>query len=222
MDNQRRSIVINGITLNVFGEKDLISDDIIKDNNFWENDKFEKWKHYFPSTGLMLDIGANIGNHCLMFHNSFPELKIMAFEMSHNNFKLLKENVSPYAHCIDAFNIAVSDSVRVIYHDDSYDNNNGGLCVKTEGTYSNLSIPLDSLPLPQPVSFIKIDIEEHEIYAYKGMAELLMRDKPLIWAEDWIRSGHVQGESSTQYLLDMGYEIVENIVGDFLLKHKDK
>ena len=221
MDNQRRSIIINGITLNVFQEKDMISDYVLNHGKFWENDTFESWKHYFPSTGLMLDIGANIGNHCLMFHNSFPELKIMAFEMSYNNFKLLKENVSSYSHCIDAFNIAVSDSVKVIYYDDSYDQNNGGLCVKTEGTYSNLSIPLDSLHMSQPVSFVKIDIEGHEEYAYKGMKELLMRDKPLIWAEDWVQSGHVQGKSSVQFLLDMGYEVIENIVGDFLLKHKD-
>jgi FkbM family methyltransferase len=221
MDSDYRIININGITMYLFGDRDLISDDIINDNNFWEYRIFEKWKPYFPSTGLMLDIGANIGNHCLMFHDSFPELKIMAFEMSYNNFKLLKKNVSPYSHRIDAFNIAVSDSVKVIYHDDSYDQNNGGLCVKTEGTYSNLSIPLDSLPLPQPVTFIKIDIEAHELYAYRGMKELLMRDKPLIWAEDWVHSGHVEGESSIQYLLDLGYEIVDNLRGDFLLKFKN-
>jgi hypothetical protein len=44
----------------------------------------------------------------------------------------------------------------------------------------------------------------------------------MIWAEDWVHSGYWQGESSVQYLLDMGYEIIENIIGDFLLKHKDK
>ncbi len=95
-----------------------------------------------------------------------------------------------------------------------------GLYVRAEGTHSNLSISLDTLPVPQPVSFVKIDIEGHEKYAYRGMKELLMRDKPLIWAEDWVYSGYWEGESSIQYLLDMGYEIIENIKGDFLLKYK--
>lgn len=221
MTNNYRTIDINGITMYLHGEQDLISDCVLNHGTFWENEIFESWKHYFPSTGLMLDIGANIGNHCLMFHNSFPDLKIMAFEMSYKNFEILKQNVSPYSHNIDAFNIAVSDSVKVIYHDDSGDNNHGGLCVKTEGTYSNLSIPLDSLTLSQPVGFVKIDIEAHEIYAYQGMRELLNRDKPLIWAEDWVYSGHWEGESSIQYLLDMGYEIVESIKADFLLKYKE-
>jgi len=219
MDNQYRSIVINDIMLNVFGEQDSISDYIMNHNNFWENDRFENWKHHFPTNGLMLDIGANIGNHCLMFHNSFPELKIMAFEMSFKNFDLLKRNIVPYPQ-ITGFNVAVSDGIKVIQYDDSTDHNNGGVGIKNEGTHSNLAIPLDSLNITEPVSFIKIDIEGHEIQAYNGMKELLIRDKPLIWAEDWVQSGHVQGESSSQYLLDMGYEIVENMVGDYLLKYR--
>ena len=52
------------------------------------------------------------------------------------------------------------------------------------------------------------------------MKNILLRDKPLIWAEDWVQSGHVKGESSIQYLLDMGYEIIENILGDYLLRFK--
>jgi FkbM family methyltransferase len=221
MDNNYRHITIGDITMCLFGEKDVISDHIINYEKFWENDIFEKWKHYFPTNGLMLDIGGNIGNHCLMFHNSFPDLKIMAFEMSFKNFDLLKRNIAPYPQ-ITGFNVALSDVTKVIQYDNSIDHNNGGIGIKSEGTYSNLAIPLDSLNITEPVSFVKIDIEGHEKYAYEGMKELLIRDKPLIWAEDWVHCGHYQGESSIQYLLDMGYEIVEDIIGDFLLKHKDK
>ena len=219
--NQYRSININGMTLYVFEEKDIISDDIIRDNNFWEHDTFEKWKHYFPTSGLILDIGANIGNHCLMFYNSFPELKIMAFEMSFKNFDLLKKNIAPYSQ-ITGFNVAVSDHMKIIQYDNSTDHNNGGIGIKDQGAYSNLAIPLDSLNLTEPVSFIKIDIEGHEIYAFEGMKNILLRDKPMIWAEDWSHSGYWEGESAIQYLLDMGYEIVENIIGDYLLIYKKK
>ena len=52
------------------------------------------------------------------------------------------------------------------------------------------------------------------------MKNLLLRDKPLIWAEDWVQSGHWEGDSSVQFLLDMGYEIIENIIGDYLLRFK--
>ena len=220
MDNYRY-ITIGNVTMCLFGEQDLISDYIIDHGKFWENDTFEAWKHYFPTNGLMLDIGGNIGNHSLMFHNSFPDLKIWAFEMSFKNFDLLKRNIAPYPQ-ITGFNVALSDSMKVIQYDNSTDHNNGGIGIKSEGAYSNLAIPFDSLNITEPVSFIKIDIEGHEVQAYNGMRNILLRDKPMIWAEDWVHSGHWQGESSVQYLLDMGYEIIENIIGDYLLKHKDK
>ena len=119
MNNKYRSTVVNGVVVNVFGEQDLISDHIMSFNIFWENHIFDKWKQYFPDTGLMIDLGANIGNHCLMFHSNFPELDIMAFEMTFDNFDLLKINIEPYPQ-ITAFNVAVSDSVKIIKYDNSF------------------------------------------------------------------------------------------------------
>jgi FkbM family methyltransferase len=169
----------------------------------------------------MIDVGANIGNHCLMFKKFLPELKIWAFEMSYNNFRLLYKNILPYSD-IKCFNLALSNNVKIITYNDSENNNNGGIWIEDvqDCRHKNISIPLDSLTIPESVVFIKIDIEGHEKYAYEGMKNLLLRDKPLIWAEDWVQSGHLQGESSIQYLLDMGYEIIENIVGDYLLRYK--
>ena len=218
--NQYRYINIGNVTMCLFGEQDLISDSIVNSHTFWENDRFEAWKHHFPTSGLMLDIGGNIGNHSLMFHNSFPDLKIWAFEMSFKNFDLLKRNIAPYPQ-ITGFNVALSDATKVIQYDNSIDHNNGGIGIKSEGTYSNLAIPLDSLNITEPVLFVKIDIEGHELQAYRGMTNILVRDKPVIWAEDFVKSGYVQGESSIDYLLSLGYEIIDNIEVDFLLKHKD-
>jgi FkbM family methyltransferase len=222
MYSETREILVQDMSMTVFESPEMISDVIVKDNRFWEQHVFEKWIEYFPKNGLMLDIGANIGNHCLMFKKFLPELKIWAFEMSYNNFRLLYKNIYPYSD-IKCFNVALSNSVQMISYKDSEDNNNGGISVHNveDGRHKNISIPLDSLTIPEPIVFIKIDIESHEKYAYEGMRNFLLRDKPLIWAEDWVQSGHVQGESSIQYLLDMGYEIVENIIGDYLLKHKD-
>ena len=221
MHNENREIIVEGIPMTVFGSPELISDAIVRDNRFWEHHIFEQWVQHFPQNGLMLDIGANIGNHSLMFHKSFPYLKIWAFEMSYSNFILLYKNILPYSE-IKCFNVALSDSVKLISYKDSENNNNGGIAVHRidEGRHNQVTISLDSLNILEKVSFIKIDIEGHEKFVYEGMRNLLLRDKPLIWAEDWVKSGHEQGESSVQYLIDMGYEIVENIIGDYLLKFK--
>lgn len=221
MYNQTKEIVVQEMQMTVFESPEMISDWILEKNIFWEQHTFEQWVEYFPKNGLMLDIGANIGNHCLMFKKFFPQLKIWAFEMSYNNFRLLYKNVYPYSD-IKCFNVALSNSVKIISYEDSEDNN-GGISVRNveDCRHKNISIPLDSLIIQESVVFIKIDIEWHEKYAYEGMRNLLLRDKPLIWAEDWVHSGHVEGESSIQYLLDLGYEIVGNITADYLLRYKN-
>ena len=221
MYNETKEIVVQGMPMTVFESPEDISDVIVRNNRFWEQHVFEKWIQHFPTNGLMLDIGANIGNHCLMFKKFLPQLKIWAFEMSYNNFRLLYKNIFPYSD-IKCFNVAISNSVQIISYKDSEDNNNGGISVLNaeDGIHKNISIPLDSLTILESVVFIKIDIEGHEKYAYEGMKNLLLRDKPLIWAEDWVKSGHWEGDSSVQFLLDMGYEIIENIIGDYLLRFK--
>jgi FkbM family methyltransferase len=221
MYNQTKEVNVEGIQMTVFESPEAISDVIVRDNKFWEQHVFENWVQYFPQNGLMLDMGANIGNHCLMFRRFLPNLKIWAFEMSYNNFRLLYKNTLPYSD-IKCFNVAVSDSFKMISYKDSEDNNNGGICIYSveQGEHLNVAIPIDSLTIPEQITFIKIDIEGHERFAFEGMKNMLLRDKPLIWVEDWVQSGYVKGESSVQYLIDLGYEIIENIVGDFLLKYK--
>jgi FkbM family methyltransferase len=167
----------------------------------------------------MIDLGANIGNHCLMFHSNFPELNIMAFEMTFDNFDLLKINIAPYPQ-ITAFNVAVSDSVKIIKYDNSFNHNNGEIKIDNQGAHSNVAITLDSLNIEEPVSFIKIDIEGHELQAYYGMVNTILKNKPVIWVEDFVKS-YALGQGFVDLLLILGYEIVDRIESDFLLIYKE-
>lgn len=229
MHNETKVVSIQGMEMTIY-ESDIISDCISQHGIFWENWIMDKWETYLPTDGLILDIGANIGNHCLMFHKKSPNLKIWAFEMSYENFKLLYKNTLPYKE-IKCFNLAIGDSVKIISYDDSplanegETINNGGISINKSGSGSknNISIPLDSLNIPEPVVFIKIDIEDYEIYAFEGMKNLLLRDKPLIWVEDWAKFGKPMSEtrSSVDYLIDLGYEIIDEIRCDYLLRYKN-
>lgn len=233
MYNETKVVTVEGMDMIIF-ENEFISDHIVRDGKFWEYHIMDKFINNFdfPKDGLMLDIGANIGNHCLMFRKNFPDLKIWAFEMSYINFSLLYKNLLPHKD-FKCFNVAVSDETKIISYKDSEDNNYGGISVHSldSGTHFNISVPLDALTFPEPVSFIKIDIEEHEIYAFQGMKNLLLRDKPLIWTEDWIKFGKITGHfenpnsenkpSSVEYLMDLGYEIIDEYRADFLMKFKD-
>lgn len=212
MKNETRLLNIKGVPMLVHGGPECISDDIVKYNNFWEFEIFNKWKHYFPSEGLMFDIGANIGSHTLQFNQAFPDLSIWAFELHHGNFELLRKNTLAYSN-IHAFNIGVGSCNSIVSFSDGPLHNSGGVRLSPDGHNTNLVMALDVLTLPEPVKFIKIDIEEHELSAFEGMRNLLINDGPMIWLEDFTGP-------ATQYLLDLGYEIIasEQQTFDFLLK----
>ena len=96
MKRETRLVSIHNTPMIIFEGPECISDDIVKYNDFWEFDLFNSWKDHFPSSGLMLDIGANIGGHCVQFKHHFPHLKIIAFEPHPDNYSLLKQNVKRY------------------------------------------------------------------------------------------------------------------------------
>lgn len=212
MTNEPRLLNVKGVPMLVHGGPEYISDDMVNRNDFWESDIFNKWKHYFPSEGLMFDIGANIGSHTLQFNQAFPNLNIWAFELHPGNFELLRKNTLAYKN-IHAFNIGVGSCTSIVHFTDGPENNNGGVRLSASGHNTNLVMALDALTLSEPVKFIKIDIEEHELSAFEGMRNLLIKDSPMIWLEDFTGP-------ATKYLYDLGYQLLdsEKRTFDFLLK----
>ncbi len=49
---------------------------------------------------VIVDAGANIGLASIYFANKYPSAKIIAIEPEQSNFKILKENVTPYPNII--------------------------------------------------------------------------------------------------------------------------
>lgn len=52
------------------------------------------------SPKVIVDAGANIGLASIYFANKYPDAKIIALEPEESNFRLLKENVSPYPNVV--------------------------------------------------------------------------------------------------------------------------
>lgn len=214
MKRNTRLISIQNNPMIIFDSPELISDDIIKYNNFWEYELFNRWKPYFPSNGLMLDLGANIGNHCVQFKHHFPDLKIWAFEPYLENYLLLKQNTK-HLNDIVCFNIGVGSRTSVVHFDDGQETNSGMVRVVDSSSNPNLVIKLDSIYYPESVNFVKIDVEGFETSAFEGMVNLLHRDKPIIWLEDY--SG-----DAINFLEQNNYIIKESQyhTADYLMVHK--
>jgi FkbM family methyltransferase len=200
----------------IFDSPECISDDIVKYNDFWEFELFNKWKEHFPQDGLMIDIGANIGGHCVQFKHNFPRLSIWAFELHPENYKLLKANTKQYKD-VHAFNVGIGSRASVVSFNDGHEGNSGVVRMDAKGINKNIIIALDDIldcdEQVLPITFIKLDIEGHELSALEGMKKTLEKYKPLIWVEDLTDSVAIN------YLMNNGYTIIqqESISSDYLM-----
>jgi FkbM family methyltransferase len=217
MIREIRMVTIKGVPMQIFEAPECISDDIVKYNNFWEYELFNKWYSYFPKDGLMIDIGANIGNHCLQFKQTFPDLSIWAFELHPENYKLLKANVKAY-NDVYAFNVGIGSRTSVISFDDGHYSNSGVVKMDSDGKNKNIIIALDDIldcdEQKKPITFIKLDVEGHELSALQGMRKTLLKYNPLIWIEDLTDSVAIN------YLMKLGYTIIQQELStsDYLMK----
>lgn len=217
MIRQTRLVSINGVPMVIYDSPECISDDIVKYNNFWEFELFNKWKEHFPHDGLMIDIGANIGSHSVQFKHNFPNLSIWAFEIHERNYTLLKANVKAY-NDVHAFNVGIGSRASVVSFNDGHEGNSGVVRMDAYGFNKNIIIALDDLldcdELKQPITFIKLDIEGHELSALEGMKKTLLKYKPLVWVEDLTNSVAIN------YLTNLGYSIIEKeeSTSDYLMK----
>jgi FkbM family methyltransferase len=214
--------------------------DCIRRGVFYEEDIFLKFKDKIPADGNILDIGANIGNHSVMFWQYFPNSKIVSFEANPFNYCLLAHNTK-YKNNIKAICCALSDKVELVefvhfhpspgcsrlpqYYGDSAGDVPGetsmfGVNINDCIKVNIITQQLDAFNFEEEISFIKIDVERHEIAVFEGGKNLIEKYKPTIWIEDNKYETDRRHESSVQYLVDkFGYLIVDEAIdGNYLLK----
>lgn len=141
---------------------------------FWENAP----RH---STGIFMDIGANIGTTSIYFRKKLAQnLSYIAFEPVRENYRVLKANCI-LNDCEDIVieNVGVSD-VRGVKGVNVLDVNYGGSRITEcdNAKESCQTIILDEYIKangisPQDISYIWLDIEGHEANAIAGARELL-------------------------------------------------
>lgn len=138
---------------------------------------------------VVLDIGANIGNHTLAFATQAQV--VHAFEPIPYLFEVLGNNVAQNGlKHVQVHNVAMSDhkgsaTINMVnagnYGASSFDK-------RTEGTTPvNVSLTTgDAFVASQQlahVDFVKIDVEAHEVYVLRGLMQTLRRDLPFITME---------------------------------------
>lgn len=171
--------------------KDSIQKHIIQTRNFYELDFLNHIctiKNGIVSKaiqdGLVLDIGANIGNHTIFFLTKKAK-KVISFEPVKDTFDILKKNIeiNNFQNKVNLFNIGVGQTKgkAILKY---YNSKNIGMSQLSSDKNGDIPIlSLDELNIEEHINFIKIDVEGFEADVIKGMTETIKRNKPLIMIE---------------------------------------
>ena len=155
----------------------------------------------------VLDIGANVGVFTEALSKLVgPQGHVFAFEPMPETFHLLAFNARlfPFPN-VTLLNAAASDAADLVGMEtptsesglpDIYLSHLTPTPTPTDKTV--YCLPVDALPMPGKVSFVKIDVEGHELQALKGMEQLLREHMPVLV---------IEGEDAevVQFLHSLGY-----------------
>lgn len=135
--------------------------------------------------GIILDIGANIGNHTLFFCNEYNAQKVYCFEPVERTFSILQENIklNQLDDRVELYACGLGETESRAAVVDYNLSNIGGTGLRRD-VNGNLEIrSLDGLGIKESVVFIKIDVEGMELEVIKGGIELIKRNRPYLMIE---------------------------------------
>lgn len=149
-----------------------------------------------PAPSCIVDVGANVGAYSVLFHNIFPEAKIISIEPSSYNMPYLKHNCKsiPDNEILQLAlgdvrgkaDIAMPSEKQRVLNNDYPESHTGCLSLHGETDYLRETVdvvPLDELDIQRPVGFIKIDTEGYEIQVLMGARNIIREDKPIMLIE---------------------------------------
>lgn len=173
------NIIYNEKTYSLYYHNDLIQNIAQNNNTFFEEWLLTPLKEKVKSFKHVIDVGSNIGNHAYFFKNICNADKVLCFEPLPDNFSLLQMNCS---NC-ELYPIGLSSENKsgYIQMTEPIDSNSGTAKISDNGVEITLST-LDSYNL-KDVSFIKIDVEGHELEVLKGAKDTINQSKPDILVE---------------------------------------
>jgi FkbM family methyltransferase len=169
--------------------------------------EFENLGKFTGDGDWVIDIGANIGHYTIKLSDLVGEKgRVIAFEPIPTTFTHLSENT---VYCkyrnITLINAAVSEKMALVgmsipnFTSGSKNYYQASISPEAKETDTSvLTLSIDNLQISNKVSLIKIDAEGHEPLVFRGMHNLLERDKPVLIVEtvtDEIR----------EYLIQLGY-----------------
>lgn len=155
---------------------------------------------------LVIDVGANIGNHAL-FLAALCGCRVLALEPFATNYTALIENLraNRVDHLVEARRLAAGATRAFGRLRVGSPTELGAVTVQTSEQPADVDIvPLDELLLPQAPRAIKIDVERAELEVLQGAVALLCRARPLLYVETLDRQLF---DSVAAFVYPLGYRV---------------
>ncbi len=194
-------------------EGDLIQKEIYRYGSFYENTLLDYLmdKKYLPKGSNIMDWGSNIGNHTLYFATVVEANHIWCFEPVKSTFEILKRNIeiNNLQERVSIYNVGLGEkySKASIGHKD--EENCGGTSIKENGEGDLVIESIDSMAIDDKIDFIKIDVEGFEYHALIGAANLIKKNRPIMFIE--IAENNL--ELVDDLLNEWGYKAQEEFAG---------
>lgn len=169
-----------------FFETDYIQGMLAKEGKPYEFPMLKAMSKELIADDLVLDVGANIGNHTL-YLASICGCRVLAFEPNSDLCTPLRESIelNNLQEKVCLYEVGVgSVSGKACFSTLNPENLGGQSLSITKPEQGGINvITLDSLSIVDKVRAIKIDVEGMELDVLKGGIELIRRDRPLIYIE---------------------------------------
>lgn len=156
--------------------------------------------------GLIVDVGANIGNHSLYWANAFSN-PIVAVEPEPLNAALLRDNLTynGVGERTEVHEVALWQETALLELLNPDPSNRGKFRASEDPSGKTEGVTLDSLVGDRAVSLIKIDVEGAELRVLSGAREVLGKHRPVVVVET---QDATATRETGKILGAIGYEVV--------------
>lgn len=176
------------------------------------------------NSGLLVDVGANIGYFSLLWLGLNKRNRVISVEASPRNISIIKENIK-LNNLFGRLNIshaAASDQIGTVRFDVGPEEQTGWGGITTGDAIKTLEIETVTLDKllgnEEVIDLLKIDVEGAELLVLKG-AETLLKMKRIkkIWFETNLERMQLLGidqNAPSQYLENHGYKCKRSLYDD--------
>jgi len=219
--NKPTYVQVEGFKLYIHKGEDLLSDSLLITEEY-EPVETEVIKGIVKEGDVVVDAGANIGYYTLILSKLVgPKGKVYAFEPGEECFDLLKENVKENkADNVILINKALSNKEGDIkFYVNKKDKASSSLLEETKDLGVEVIVKGTTLDkeVPEPIDFLKMDIEGAELDALIGAPELLTNCETMVIEVPEERRDF---EDIKQLLLENRYKIKRLDEGNILCSKK--